>query len=1053
MSSVCIGSLVKSSTAFTGIGKIVAINTALQTADISFFHSPQKPYERKITVKANELQTASIQLQSIVFCRIGSKQRWQQGFYDGTRPNDQFLIKFSRSYSDVFDVQDLFVPNFASSLTMQPQDFLKAKCTVSPFLTEMRNRFFEAYLDQRTACESIPALLGSAVELESHQLAVVSRVLGDSTQKYLLCDEVGLGKTIEAGLILRHHINEKGRQARVFVIAPQALIGQWKKELETRFHLGDILDLASDSLGDNFDPDQIIYIGEYQDILNLNKQFEQLNAKKDQPKAPTMIVIDEAHHLSELAWSDRDDERTIFDNLARASEFADCSLLLTGTPLVGRERDYLAMLHCLEPSRYPLTQQGVEQLTANITNQSNYVALYRSLDPSHEDDDIEDAIEAIEDLNLQDAELEKYIEEAKPLVDFYNDDEVDPAIRNKAVLGLRKYFGEKYTANYRMLRNRRNSSNGALQNNSIVHLFPGLNPSQVITWNLPLSEVLLDQQLDDLRAMQSVLDSSVLCEHNYLSWVNALMLSPEFFAKKIETEAFSKLTSVEERERWMSMLDVAKSEQKAKDKALQQAIVEWKEEHPSGKVVVFCGEPSVADSVYKVLDKLFGCSVERHVPGIEPSFIQQDAVSVLVCDQHGEDGLNLQGKKRLAIHYSLPLELHRIEQRNGRLNRYSAQNRGASPVQNMIMLPVRDGFYRGWADVLRHGIGTFEEYRASIQEPIDQFLQSSWPRVWLHGYEQLKEMEVELSRSNGIVNTELRKLEVQDTMDRDTLDVRESVRFSERIKSADERFDESSTHYLNWITNGLMFNRSKGSIPDSFTLSFQHERTRVNVNDLIKHCVIGLDFDNSSYITPRTHPMSLERSKCAQTGAYPFRLGQPFVDAIYRLSSELPYGITSALIRKVNAKIQRQLVIKTQWLTTYDDGASGNQLSKDRVATPMISQYAYQSNGTLISTSPNIELLNAPYSKKGSSLLIGEIAIPYQDLNISMMQTGKDVTDLWEYVEQIYTQTTWEHAIDEVFRTSQQQQHTEYMKKNPHIDPSHASHTLLSMQVILLEGS
>ncbi|MGU3806570.1 protein DpdE [Vibrio diabolicus] len=1053
MSSVRVGSLVKSHSAFNGIGKVVAINTVLQTADIAFFHSPKKPYEGKITVKATELQTASIQLQSIVFCRIGSKQRWQQGFYDGARPNDQFLIKFSRSYSDVFDVRDLFVPNLPSALTMQPQDFLKAKCTVSPYLTEMRNRFFDAYIDQRSACESIPALLGSAVELESHQLAVVSRVLSDSTQKYLLCDEVGLGKTIEAGLILRHHINEKGRQARVFIIAPQALIGQWKKELETRFHLGDILDLASDSLGDNFDPEQIIFIGEYQEILDLNKQFAKLDGLKNQPQVPTMIVIDEAHHLSEFAWSENDDERTIFNNLAGASDLAECSLLLTGTPLVGRERDYLAMLHCLEPGKYPLTEQGVEQLTANITNQSNYVALYRSLDPSHEDDDIEDAIEAIEALVLQDNELDKYIEEVKPLVDFYNDDEVDPVIRNTAVLALRKYFGERYTTNYRMLRNRRSSSNGALQCNSIGHLFPGLSPSQVITWNLPLSQVLLDQQLDDLRAMQSVLKSSLLSEHNYLSWVNALMLSPEFFAKKIKSEADLQLTSSEERERWMSMLDVAKAEQRAKDKALQDAIIEWKEEHPSGKVVVFCGEPSVADSVYKVLDKLFGCSAERHVPGIEPAFVQQDSVSVLVCDQHGEDGLNLQGKKRLAIHYSLPLEVHRIEQRNGRLNRYSAQNRGASPVQNMIMLPAREGFYRGWADVLRYGIGTFEEYRASIQEPIDQFLQASWPRVWSHGYEQLKEMETELSRANGIVRTELRKLELQDTMDRDTLDVRESVRFAERIKNADERFDESSTHYLNWITNGLMFNRSRGGVPDSFTLSFQHERTRVNVNNLIKHCVIGLDFDNSSYITPKTHPMSLERSRCAQTGAYPFRLGQPFVDAIYMLSSELPYGVTSALIRKVSAKIQRQLVIKTQWLSTYDDGSSSNQILKDRVAAPMICHYAHQSNGTLISTSPNIELLNAPYSKAGSNLLIGEIAIPYQDHNISMMQTGKDVTDLWEYVEQFYTQTTWEHAIDEVFGTSQQQQHTEYMKKNPHIDPSHALHTLLSMQVILLEGS
>ncbi|MGU3845331.1 hypothetical protein ACVZHT_27555, partial [Vibrio diabolicus] len=70
------------------------------------------------------------------------------------------------------------------------------------------------------------------------------------------------------------------------------------------------------------------------------------------------------------------------------------------------------------------------------------------------------------------------------------------------------------------------------------------------------------------------------------------------------------------------------------------------------------------------------------------------------------------------------------------------------------------------------------------------------------------------------------------------------------------------------------------------------------------------------------------------------------MDAIYMLSSELPYGVTSALIRKVSAKIQRQLVIKTQWLSTYDDGSSSNQILKDRVAAPIICHYAHQSNGT-----------------------------------------------------------------------------------------------------------
>ncbi|MEZ8436123.1 protein DpdE [Vibrio splendidus] len=1045
MSTVGVGSLVKSLNSFNGVGKIIRINSEKKEADIAFFHSPLKPFECILTVKSEDLRVADLQLQSVVFCRVGANQRWKQGFYDGPRPNNQFLVKFNSSYSDVFDIQDMFVPKLDDSLSIQPQEYLKSKCTASPVLTEMRNRFFDTYIDQRIACESIPALLGSAVELESHQLAVVNRVLSDDTQKYLLCDEVGLGKTIEAGLILRHHINEKGRQARVFVITPPSLLNQWRNELEVRFHLGDILDYAAESLGENFDSEQIIYIGEYKDIVELNKQLSEIT--------PTMVVIDEAHNLSKLAWSDSLEEREIFNHLTKASQLADCSLLLTGTPLVGREKDYLAMLHCLDSSKNPLTEEGIAEFTTNIANQAGYVGLYRSLDPTHEDDDIESAVEEIEELDLDDERLHNLIEEVKPLVDFLNDDDIDPEVRTKAILALRKYFGEKYTTNYRMLRNRRNSTNGAIQGNGINHLFPGLAQSQVINWNLPLSKVLLDQQLDDLRSMQSVIESSVLREDNYLSWVGALMLSPEFFANKIKAEVNTQVMSDDEGERWMSMLEVAMAEQKAKDKVLHNAIVDWKNSHPSGKIVVFCGESSVADKVFDGLDELFGHTVERHNPGQEPAFAKENSVSILVCDQHGEDGLNLQGKQRLAIHYSLPLELNRIEQRNGRLNRYSAHNTGAFPIQNMIMLPERAGFYQGWANVLRDGIGTFEQYRASIQEPVDQFLKSSWPKVWLHGYEHLKAMETELSGAKGLVNAELRKLELQDVMDRDTLDVKQSLKFSERITTADERFDESSMHFLSWIKKGLLFNRPNSDIPGAFTLAFQHERTRVNVNNLIKHCVIGLDFNNSSYTTPKTHPMSLERSKCAETGAYPFRLGQPFVDAVYALSEELPIGVSSAMIRKVGANIQRQLLFKVQWLSTYEDGSTAsNQIINDRVAAPMIANYAYQSNGILVATSPNIDLLNAPYAKNGGILPIGEISLRYQDYNLSIQKVGDNISDLWEYVEQFYTQVTWEQAIDEVCAASQKQQHKVYMEKNPYIEPHNVSHKLLSVQAIILEG-
>ncbi|EHR1106448.1 DEAD/DEAH box helicase family protein [Vibrio parahaemolyticus] len=1047
MSSVRMGSFVKSSTAFSGVGKIVSINTQKKEAEVSFFHSPQKPFERTISVHASDLKLADLQLQSIVFCRLGDKQRWKQGFFDGFRP-DGLLVKFNSSYSDVFDLEDIFVPSLDISSTMNPQDFLKAKCTVSPMLTEMRNEFFDTYIDQRIACESIPALLGSAVELESHQLAVVNRVLSDDRQKYLLCDEVGLGKTIEAGLILRNHINEKGRDARVFVVTPPSLVNQWKQELESRFNLGDILDLATESSGENFDPELIIYIGEYKDIIKLNAQIENVAGI---PNGPTMLIVDESHNLSKLAWSDKMVEKFIFDGLVKASDCADCTLLLTGTPLVGREKDYLAMLHCLEPQKYPLTEEGVELFKESTHHQAKYVSLYRGLDPNYDDDDIENVVEQIEELGLNDQHLEQLVEEVKPLVDFFNDDEVDQEVRDKAVLSLRHYFGEKYTTNYRMLRNRRDSSNGALHSNSINNLFPGLSQSQTISWNLPSTHILLDEQLDDLRGMQSVIPSKVLTEEKYLSWVAALMLSPQFFAHKVQTEAIPQSMSDEEREYWLSMLEVANLEQIAKDNALLEAISDWKEQYPSGKVVVFCGNESVANNVFNKLSTTFNSAVERHVAGNEPKFVTEQSVSILVCDQHGEDGLNLQGKIRLAIHYSLPLELNRIEQRNGRLNRYSAQNRGAYPVQNMIMLPARDGFYKGWGNVLRDGIGTFEHYRASIQEPIDKYLRASWSKVWLHGYPQLHEMSTELSGPQGLVRRELNSLELQDAMNRDTLDVRASVRFSERIKMADERFDESSTHFFNWIKHGLLFNPTPSDIPGSFTLSFNQYKTRVNVNNLIKHCVIGFDFENSNYQEPKTYPMSLERTQCAQSGAYPFRIGQPFVDSIYKLSQELPYGISSALIRSLNSTIEPHLFFKAQWLSTYV-GDDNNQLRNDRISAPMIQQYIYQSNG-IEASNIHKQLLNAPYSKQTKSVDVGDIVIDYKDINISVEKHGNELIDIWQFVEQQFTQTNWELAIDNVCQESEEKQTQSYIAKNSNIDPQCVSNQLVSLQAILLVGS
>src|SRR5439155_16050651 len=77
---------------------------------------------------------------------------------------------------------------------------------------------------------------GGRVELLPHQMFIASEVAGRLVPRVLLADEVGLGKTIEAGLIL-HRLHLTGRAERILVLVPEPLVNQWFVELLRRFNL------------------------------------------------------------------------------------------------------------------------------------------------------------------------------------------------------------------------------------------------------------------------------------------------------------------------------------------------------------------------------------------------------------------------------------------------------------------------------------------------------------------------------------------------------------------------------------------------------------------------------------------------------------------------------------------------------------------------------------------------------------------------------------------------------------------------------------------------
>ena len=191
--------------------------------------------------------------------------------------------------------------------------------------------------------------LGAArIGLVPHQLRVAGIAASRRPPRVLLADEVGLGKTIEAGMILARQL-ATGRAQRVLVLLPDTLIYQWFVELRRRFNLDfAIYDeerceaLELNDGGNPFEDEQLV-IADFHFLEQNPKRADQLL------QAPwDLLVVDEAHHL---AWTPEaaSPRYALVERLAAATPGV---ILLTATPEQLGRSGHFARLRLLDPQRY-----------------------------------------------------------------------------------------------------------------------------------------------------------------------------------------------------------------------------------------------------------------------------------------------------------------------------------------------------------------------------------------------------------------------------------------------------------------------------------------------------------------------------------------------------------------------------------------------------------------------------------------------------------------------------------------------------------------------------
>ena len=239
---------------------------------------------------------------------------------------------------------------------------LAALSSVRPKVEQILHATAAAKLQDALEDNLLLAPIQSSVIPLPHQLYALNRAVGQDRIRYLLADEVGLGKTIEAGLVLRE-LKLRGRAKRILVVAPKGLVRQWQAEM--RQHFGEPLHFVDPSSfaalrqwrGDGAEDnawrmhDQVICALDSVKPLESRRgwsleQIQTYNRERFEDMVSAawdLVIIDEAHRMG--GSTDQVARYKLGAALAEASPYL---LLLSATPHQGKTDQFMRLMQLLD---------------------------------------------------------------------------------------------------------------------------------------------------------------------------------------------------------------------------------------------------------------------------------------------------------------------------------------------------------------------------------------------------------------------------------------------------------------------------------------------------------------------------------------------------------------------------------------------------------------------------------------------------------------------------------------------------------------------------------
>ncbi|QLC35678.1 DEAD/DEAH box helicase family protein (plasmid) [Halarchaeum sp. CBA1220] len=516
-----------------------------------------------------------------------------------------------------------------------------------------------AELDLAHRQDRFVALENNRIDIAPHQVKAAHQILTSYDHRYLIADEVGLGKTIEAAIVIEE-LAARGQADRVLIVAPAPLTTQWQEELREKFDTNyviydrDYVEAKKDAY-----PAENVWSHENRIITSIDfaKQEDMRSALKNVQEDWDIALFDESHHLTARREGKRGVDKTDRYRVGEAvSETSDGLLFLTGTPHNGKRDQFYFMISLLDPYRFrdehDVDKEGLRDLMIRRLKDEMYEADGSPMFP-------EKNIQTLP-VEFTPEERQLYDDVTEYITEYYNlaSREENDAAGFAMVLYQKRLVSSIY-AIQQSLKNRMESIKAG-----------GADPSDLS----PITKSLLDEYREDPEML-----TEAQREHVETELGGAVVSSDP---DKIEEE----LAIVRDLYNQAKAIPVD-----SKAERLREYVDGILEEDPDEKILIFT---EYTDTLEYLKGRVFGDRDIAEIYGdLSQSQRQQQfkkfegPANVMLATDAAREGLNLQFA-HIMVNYDLPWNPTRIDQRIGRLHRYGQQE--TVEIRNLFFKDTRE---------------------------------------------------------------------------------------------------------------------------------------------------------------------------------------------------------------------------------------------------------------------------------------------------------------------------------------------------------------------------